>query len=165
MRHHPGVSLLRPSIDHPRQSLRVTRHSSSGCSWERCSGRPARGAGSGRRARAAQVGRRWAGCCGVIGRVSVPGRGAQALRLPPEQTCCMAGDGQGQEFHGNVPVQHGSGGRQKAVLISHGVTSFNRYRGKTRAPRRSKRSRGRAAERHKPAGPVPPGTTSGRRRP
>lgn len=56
-----------------------------------------------------------------MGRVSVPGRGAQALRLPPEQTCCMAGDGQGQKFDGDIPVQHGSGSSQNAVLISHGL--------------------------------------------
>lgn len=55
------------------------------------------------------------------GQASVPGPGAQAVRLPPEQAPGVAGDGQGQKLDGKVTVEHVGGGSQNAVLVGHGV--------------------------------------------
>ena len=119
MRHHPGVSHLCSSVDPTAMPPRFTVFVYQDVFRRGFPESQHARTGSGRRARAAQVGRRRAAGCRVMGWASVPGRGAQTIRLPPEQPCCMAGDGQGQKFGGDIPVQHSSGGSQNAVLICH----------------------------------------------
>lgn len=82
-----------------------------------------RGAGDRGVAAGAKVGRRWAAYSGGMGVASVPGRVAQVSRLQSHQVGCVVGDGQWQQLVRGVPIKHGGGSGEEAVLVCHGVCS------------------------------------------